>query len=149
MIAEADTETFKKWVIANLEHIADADSDILADYVLALVSTNEPEPIAKANCVAQLSDFLGNKTGSFVDKLFAAIRSRSWDPKQQQNVQAVQTAARANAFAPAQGSKRTLQQAGDGQSMQQLQTVDSNGRPKKQPRRNDDRGQQNGQQTTA
>ncbi|KAI7515218.1 hypothetical protein KC316_g21565, partial [Hortaea werneckii] len=41
---ELDSEPFKQWIIKKLENIFDADSDVLADYVLALVKTDDPEP---------------------------------------------------------------------------------------------------------
>ncbi|TKA24829.1 hypothetical protein B0A50_06558 [Salinomyces thailandicus] len=78
--AEADSQPFKKWIVTKLENISDADSDVLADYVLALVKTDDPEPLAKANCVEQLQDFLGDSTASFVADAFLAIATRSYDP---------------------------------------------------------------------
>jgi len=80
MLDEADSEPFKAWVVKKLETISDADSDVLADYVIALVKTDEPEPRARSMTVDQLQDFIGEHTGQFVDEVFAAIKRRSWDP---------------------------------------------------------------------
>lgn len=55
---EAETEELKKWVIKKLEDISDADSDVLADYVLALVKSDESENQVRANCLENLEDFL-------------------------------------------------------------------------------------------
>ncbi|GIZ46648.1 hypothetical protein CKM354_000976700 [Cercospora kikuchii] len=77
---EADTDLLKTWTVAKLEHVSDADADVLADYVLALVTTDEPEAIAKANCIENLKDFLNDKTEAFVHELFFAIATKSYDP---------------------------------------------------------------------
>ncbi|GAB1737329.1 hypothetical protein NU219Hw_g1254t1 [Hortaea werneckii] len=77
---EVDSEPFKQWIIKKLENIFDADSDVLADYVLALVKTDDPEPIAKANCIEQLKDFLGDNTESFINNAFLAIATKNYDP---------------------------------------------------------------------
>ncbi|KYG46313.1 hypothetical protein M433DRAFT_153531 [Acidomyces richmondensis BFW] len=80
MLDEADLEPFKAWVIKKLENISDADSDVLADYVIALVKTDEPEARARSITADQLQDFIGEHTGQFVDEVFSAIKNRSWDP---------------------------------------------------------------------
>lgn len=80
MLDEADLEPFKAWVIKKLENISDADSDVLADYVIALVKTDEPEARARTITTDQLQDFIGEHTGQFVDEVFSAIKNRSWDP---------------------------------------------------------------------
>ncbi|KAI6866551.1 hypothetical protein KC323_g3852 [Hortaea werneckii] len=77
---ELDSEPFKQWIIKKLENIFDADSDVLADYVLALVKTDDPEPVAKANCIEQLKDFLGDNTESFINNAFLAIATKNYDP---------------------------------------------------------------------
>ncbi|KAI7503795.1 hypothetical protein KC347_g8498 [Hortaea werneckii] len=80
---ELDSEPFKQWIIKKLENIFDADSDVLADYVLALVKTDDPEPVAKANCIEQLKDFLGDNTESFINNAFHAIATKNYDPSSQ------------------------------------------------------------------
>ena len=77
---DAANDLLKTWIITKLENISDADSDVLADYVLALVKTDEPETAARANCVDNLKDFLLDATELFVDELFQAITTRSFDP---------------------------------------------------------------------
>jgi hypothetical protein len=41
---------------------SDADSDVLADYVLALIRADTSEPELKANAVENLDDFLKEST---------------------------------------------------------------------------------------
>jgi hypothetical protein len=76
----AESELLKTWVIKKLEHISDADSDVLADYVLALVKTDEPLHVAKSACVENLRDFLADSSESFVDDLYSAIGAKAYDP---------------------------------------------------------------------
>ncbi|EME86639.1 uncharacterized protein MYCFIDRAFT_77525 [Pseudocercospora fijiensis CIRAD86] len=78
---EADSELLKTWTIKKLEAIdSDADADVLADYVLALVKTDDPVGVAKANCTENLRDFLNEKADRFVDELFQALTTKSYDP---------------------------------------------------------------------
>lgn len=79
-LGDSDAELLKKWIIKKLEDISDADSDVLADYVLALVKTDDPEPVAKPNCVENLRDFLLDNAESFVNDLFLAVATKSFDP---------------------------------------------------------------------
>lgn len=84
LFEEADAPLLKAWVVKKLESISDADSEVLADYVLALVTTDEKLPIARANCTESLSDFLGDGTVSFVDDVFTALATKAYDPNQAQ-----------------------------------------------------------------
>lgn len=54
----------------------------LRDYCLALIKTEDPEPVAKANCVEQLKDFIGDSAQDFVDDAFYVISTRNYDPAQ-------------------------------------------------------------------
>ncbi|KAK0934469.1 hypothetical protein LTR29_013939 [Friedmanniomyces endolithicus] len=81
---EADSELFKVWVIKKLEAISDADSEVLADYVLALVKTDDAVVVAKANCIENLRDFIGDSARSFVDDVFQALATKSYDPSRPQ-----------------------------------------------------------------
>ena len=80
LLSETESKLLKQWIIKKLKDISDADSDVLADYVLALVNTEDSDPVAKAACVANLKDFVPNGTDRFVDELFQAIATKSYDP---------------------------------------------------------------------
>jgi hypothetical protein len=41
---------------------SDADSDVLADYVLALIKAEEPDDQVRTNCLENLQDFLQDRT---------------------------------------------------------------------------------------
>ena len=77
---DAETDLLKKWIIKKLEDVSDADSDVLADYVLALIKNDDPAPVAKATCLENLKDFLLDNAEPFVGDLFLAISTKSYDP---------------------------------------------------------------------
>lgn len=53
----------------------EADPEVVADYVLALLKHDSPSEDLKPHCIKELSDFLGDETNSFVDALFDTIES--------------------------------------------------------------------------
>lgn len=57
---------------------SDADPDVLAKYVIALLHKDKPEKYLRQNCLKQLEIFLCNETSSFVDRLFDAIKNKSY-----------------------------------------------------------------------
>ncbi|EWC43382.1 hypothetical protein DRE_07709 [Drechslerella stenobrocha 248] len=75
---DGDAALLKKWVVNRLENISDADSDVLADYVLALLRHDQSENEVRQMCVDQLDDFLREYTAAFVNELFATLRSKSY-----------------------------------------------------------------------
>jgi hypothetical protein len=79
-IDEADAPELKTWIVKKLEKISDADSDVLADYVLALIRAESPEPELRATAIESLEDFLGSNTNDFVNDVFLAIRTKSYVP---------------------------------------------------------------------
>lgn len=82
ILDDAQSELLKTYITKLLEDVSDADSDVLADYVLALIKTDDAEDVAKPNCVDNLRDFLGERAESFVEQVFAAIASKAYDPSQ-------------------------------------------------------------------
>lgn len=76
LIEEEDVPILKKWIVKRLEDMlvqsailldhsahadsgsSDADSDVLADYVLALVRSEDSDVQVKQNCLENLEDFL-------------------------------------------------------------------------------------------
>ncbi|CAI7576128.1 unnamed protein product [Penicillium viridicatum] len=70
---DAEAADVKKWVVKKLEDISDADSDVLADYVLALVRSDAPADEIKKVSVENLEDFLREHTQPFVNELFTTF----------------------------------------------------------------------------
>lgn len=139
---EADSDLLKTWIVKKLEDVSDADSDVLADYVLALVKTDEPEAVARTSCVENLRDFLGDTSASFVDDIFAAIASRAYDPSRPAPKATAPThqPPRRTSFEPPQavnGSRKRLFHDWDRDDSQQgvLPVNEARERPVKQPRR--------------
>ncbi|KAH7072239.1 hypothetical protein BKA63DRAFT_65597 [Paraphoma chrysanthemicola] len=81
LLREEDSGMFKRWLLPELETISDADAEVLADYVVALVTTNEPEATIRINCLESLADFLQDHTASFVEDVFAVLKSKSYDTR--------------------------------------------------------------------
>ncbi|EFW14891.1 hypothetical protein D8B26_000459 [Coccidioides posadasii str. Silveira] len=67
----------KTWVIKRLEDISDADADVLADYVLALIRSDAPDEEIRKVSVENLEDFLKENTVKFVDEIFERYNPKS------------------------------------------------------------------------
>ncbi|KAL2861093.1 CCCH zinc finger and RRM domain protein [Aspergillus lucknowensis] len=72
-LTEDKAAEVKNWVVKKLEDISDADSDVLADYVLALIRSDAPDEEIRKASVEHLEDFLMEHTTEFVDTLFATF----------------------------------------------------------------------------
>ncbi|KAL4870049.1 hypothetical protein BDV12DRAFT_65121 [Aspergillus spectabilis] len=75
-LTEDQAEEVKNWVVKKLEDISDADSDVLADYVLALIRSDAPDEEIRKASVENLEDFLREHTADFVQELFATFASK-------------------------------------------------------------------------
>ncbi|RKP18585.1 hypothetical protein ROZALSC1DRAFT_29742 [Rozella allomycis CSF55] len=60
----------KNFLLTELQPITEADPEVLADYVIALLKADQDEHSLKDNCIQSLEDFLRNETVGFVKKLF-------------------------------------------------------------------------------
>ncbi|KAF2849777.1 hypothetical protein T440DRAFT_499643 [Plenodomus tracheiphilus IPT5] len=78
LLQEKDHEAFKRWVLPKLETISEADAEVLADYVIALVLGQESEVNVRRDCLASLSDFLQDYTESFVNDVIQALHDKSY-----------------------------------------------------------------------
>lgn len=137
---EEETALLKTWAIKKLEDISDADADVLADYAIALVSTEDAEEVAKANCVESLIDFLPNKAEHFVDELFAAIANKSYDPSQHQPKPATEASRlppgpKSDGLGPMNKSRKRSFQWDTNETSEQHGHFHGGGRPIKQMRR--------------
>ncbi|KAI5781448.1 hypothetical protein EDC01DRAFT_238266 [Geopyxis carbonaria] len=75
---DGDASLLKKWIVKRLEDISDADSDVLADYVLALLRHDQSAEEVKTLCVDQLDDFLREHTRKFVEDVFTALDTKAF-----------------------------------------------------------------------
>ncbi|KAF2127766.1 hypothetical protein P153DRAFT_368322 [Dothidotthia symphoricarpi CBS 119687] len=90
LLREEDQDAFKRWVLPKLEVISDADAEVLADYVIALVTTKDATADIRRNCLEALSDFLQDHTGAFVDDLLRALTQRNYIPHPSANTATTQ-----------------------------------------------------------
>ncbi|PGH06516.1 hypothetical protein GX51_02340 [Blastomyces parvus] len=81
---EEQAAEVKTWVVKRLEDISDADSDVLADYVLALIRSDAPDEDIRKASVENLEDFLKENTATFVDEIFAKFNPKKPEPVQAQ-----------------------------------------------------------------
>lgn len=134
ILDDAESELLKVYITKLLEDVSDADSDVLADYVLALIKTDDAVEVAKPNCVENLRDFLGDRAESFVQQVFDAIATKAYDPTVKQTPAAHSQAALGPAGSYGDSRKRAFDEteepyAGRGPPLH------GGDRPVKQPRR--------------
>ncbi|KAJ4476761.1 hypothetical protein J3R30DRAFT_3488695 [Lentinula aciculospora] len=77
---ESNAPHLKPWLVRTLEPICDAEPGALADYILALLKHNVPEPEMKNELQSQLDEFLEKECAPFIDTLFTALRTKSYLP---------------------------------------------------------------------
>ncbi|KAK7203439.1 hypothetical protein BZA70DRAFT_312518 [Myxozyma melibiosi] len=75
---ESNAAEFRAWLVRKLENMSDADSEILSDYVIALLRHGQPENEIRQMCLDQLQDFLQDNTVPFVNDVFAALKTKEY-----------------------------------------------------------------------
>lgn len=104
---DAQAQLLKNWLVKKLENDSDADSDVLADYVLALVRGDGTPQELRVSCIENLRDFLQDGTETFVDQVITALKTRSYDPSQTTSSQSLER------LPPTGPRKRTFDNRGD------------------------------------
>jgi RNA-binding protein 26 len=172
LFTEQEQPLLKKWIVKRLENTcvqlnssskvladlltfsSDADADVLADYVLALLKHDGDTASVRALCEAEIPDFLKEDSAVFVQDVFDAIHYKSFLP----GAPPPPLRRRSLPFAPPSGPsahsygnlgigaqlgplngprKRPYNDRGDGDAQDRgfQQGGDPNGRVYKQPRR--------------
>ncbi|PTB45768.1 hypothetical protein M441DRAFT_131399 [Trichoderma asperellum CBS 433.97] len=82
LFPEEDAPQLKTWIVKRIENTSDADSDVLADYVIALLKHDGDAASVRALCEAEIPDFLTEATDpkTFLDDVFQAIAYKSYRP---------------------------------------------------------------------
>ncbi|PMD47294.1 hypothetical protein L207DRAFT_448907 [Hyaloscypha variabilis F] len=80
LFSEEDAPLLKKWIVRRLENTSDADADVLADYVLALLRHDGDTETVRQLCEAEIPDFLKEDSTVFVRDVFDAIRYKAYLP---------------------------------------------------------------------
>ncbi|KAJ8070776.1 hypothetical protein OCU04_001140 [Sclerotinia nivalis] len=157
LFPEEDAGELKKWIIKRLENTSDADADVLADYVLALLRHDGDVNTVRQLCLAEIPDFLKEDTSIFVRDVFDALQYKTYlsggPPRRPPQPFAPPTGPSGAPFnnlnigAPMghqNGSrKRTYDGRGDGDSQMYMGGGDQNARAYKQPRRGGGAGRGN------
>ncbi|KAL5348274.1 hypothetical protein ACLOAV_006756 [Pseudogymnoascus australis] len=80
LFAEEDAPQLKAWIVKRLENTSDADADVLADYVLALLRHDGDIETVRRLCEEEIPDFLKEDSTIFVKDLFDTLQYRSFMP---------------------------------------------------------------------
>ncbi|KFZ17608.1 hypothetical protein V502_04514 [Pseudogymnoascus sp. VKM F-4520 (FW-2644)] len=150
LFAEEDAPQLKTWIVKRLENTSDADADVLADYVLALLRHDGDIETVRSLCEEEIPDFLKEDSTIFVKDLFDTVQHRSFMPGAPPPPQPpAPTLPNANAplgtsynnfdmasvpTGPNASKKRSFNDRGDADT--QMGPMDATGRAVKQARRN-------------
>lgn len=80
LFPEEDAPLLKAWIVKRLEDTSDADADVLADYVLALLRHDGSIDDVRKLCEEEIPDFLKEDSSVFVRDVFEAIQYKSYLP---------------------------------------------------------------------
>ncbi|UXI21982.1 tyrosine-protein kinase [Sarcoptes scabiei] len=74
----ASIQKLISWIRKEIESKSEADPDILAKYVVALIQKSLPEHLLRQKCLSQLDLFLHEQTAPFIDKLFDVVKAKTY-----------------------------------------------------------------------
>ncbi|KAI1142013.1 hypothetical protein F5Y05DRAFT_212381 [Hypoxylon sp. FL0543] len=80
LFPESDAPLLRAWIIRRLANTSDADADVLADYVLALLRHDGDVVSIRKIFEEEIPDFLREDATAFTDDVFQAIKYRSYLP---------------------------------------------------------------------
>ncbi|KAH8165238.1 hypothetical protein CIB48_g2999 [Xylaria polymorpha] len=137
LFVEADAPLVKAWIVKRLENNSDADADVLADYVLALLKHDGDVEAIRKLFEAEIPDFLREDAAAFTNDVLQAVKYRSYLP----GAPPAPPAERKPQF-PAPARARGDRDEGDVEFI--LNSQPPYGHPYKQPRRGGGFGQRGG-----
>lgn len=132
MHLSADTLVkLRPYIVTQLDAVSDGDNDMLTDFILELIKNDGDEATLKQNAKEQLSELMEGGD-IFVDNVFEAIRTKSYDP----SAAAQQSAGQIATGTQNGGSrKRSFRDDGDDVAMQDAGGRGTDNRPMKSARR--------------
>ncbi|KAI8630669.1 hypothetical protein F5Y19DRAFT_428573 [Xylariaceae sp. FL1651] len=80
LFVESDAPLIKAWIVKRLEDNSDADADVLADYVLALLRHDGDVETIRKLFEEEIPDFLREDAAAFTDDVLQAVQYRSYLP---------------------------------------------------------------------
>ncbi|KAI2618034.1 hypothetical protein GGS26DRAFT_596047 [Hypomontagnella submonticulosa] len=80
LFPESDASLLRAWIIRRLANTSDADADVLADYVLALLRHDGDADSIRRIFEEEIPDFLREDAAAFTNDVFLALQYRSYLP---------------------------------------------------------------------
>ncbi|KAI0815890.1 hypothetical protein GGR55DRAFT_630723 [Xylaria sp. FL0064] len=80
LFVEEDADLIKAWIVKRLENNSDADAEVLADYVLALLRHDGDVETIRQLFKEEIPDFLREDAAAFTDDVLQAVKYRSYVP---------------------------------------------------------------------
>ncbi|WZH41596.1 uncharacterized protein QYS62_002549 [Fusarium acuminatum] len=80
LFPEEDAPLLKAWIVKRIENTSDADADVLAEYVIALLKHDGNADAVRKLCEQEIPDFLSEDPKAFLDDVFQTIAYRSYLP---------------------------------------------------------------------
>lgn len=80
LFPEEDAPLLKNWIVKRIEDTSDADSEVLAEYIIALLKHEGSKEEVRKLCEAEIPDFLTEDPAKFLDDVFRTIAYKSYVP---------------------------------------------------------------------
>ncbi|KAH6996501.1 hypothetical protein BKA56DRAFT_471470 [Ilyonectria sp. MPI-CAGE-AT-0026] len=80
LFPEEDAPMLKAWIVKRIENTSDADADVLAEYVIALLKHDGDRDAVRKLCEQEIPDFLSEDPKAFLDDVFQAITYKTYIP---------------------------------------------------------------------
>ena len=80
LFPEEDAPLLKSWIVKRIEDTSDADAEVLAEYIIALLKHDGTKDDVRRLCEAEIPDFLTEDPKAFLDDVFQAIAYKSYVP---------------------------------------------------------------------
>ncbi|KAJ4012867.1 hypothetical protein NW752_006138 [Fusarium irregulare] len=80
LFPEEHAPLLKAWIVKRIEDTSDADADVLAEYVIALLKHDGDADAVRKLCEQEIPDFLSEDPKAFLDDVFQAITYKSYLP---------------------------------------------------------------------
>ncbi|KAK0641589.1 hypothetical protein B0T16DRAFT_431333 [Cercophora newfieldiana] len=80
LFTDDEAPHLKNWIVKRIENTSDADADVLADYVLALLRHDGDIADVRKLCETEIPDFLKEDPTAFVNDVFETVAFKSYLP---------------------------------------------------------------------
>ncbi|KAM5348323.1 hypothetical protein ACJ41O_008147 [Fusarium nematophilum] len=80
LFPDEDVPLLKAWIVKRIENTSDADADVLAEYVIALLKHDGDRDAVRKVCEEEIPDFLSEDPKAFLDDVFQALTYKTYLP---------------------------------------------------------------------